>query len=967
MGGGNNVRLQVLLQAVDKVSGPFKRIISGSKGVAAAIKTSRDALKGLNAAQRDIGAFRELHALNLKTSAAMQAQQQRVKALAAQIATAQTPSRKLNAEFKDAVRLAGTLKSKHQQQGAELQQLRGRLDSVGIGTRNLSAAERKLQADIARTTRTMQLQQSRATALGAARQRMQSTHAAGIKVAAHGGAALFAGERALRGAALPIGKAMEFESAMAGVRKVVNFDTPQQFAQMGNDIEDLSMTLPMLPAEIAKIVAAAGQAGVARKELIRFASDATKMGIAFDTTAEDAGQTMATWRTAFRMSQNEVVVLADKINYLGNTGPANVQKISDVVNRIGALGEVGGLQSGQIAALGATVAGMGIQSEVSATGIKNLILRLTAGASATKRQRGVFKALGIDAVQMAEHMQKDAGGAILSVLKKLRALPKATQNAALSNLFGTESVGAIAPLLTNLELLEKNLNKVGDASKYAGSMEAEYASRVATSENTMALAKNTILVLAQSVGKTLVPDFKALAAQTGEVVGRWVTWIRANPELVRNIARAVVVVAGMTAVLGAAALAVGTLMMPFAGLRFAVTALTGGGGFGGLVTKLGVLWARFAAFGGRVLPMVANGVRVLLPVLGGVSAPILALVAAIALVGVVVWKYWGPIKAFMVGVWQGLVEALAPVAAEIRNALAPLAPVWDLISGAIAKVWGWIKQLFTPFQATSEQLQNATGHGQTFGRVLGVALSAVIQPLKWTAQLIGWLVRQFITALPTITGIFGGIWTYIRGAWNLIAGIFSGNGGRIRAGLMQMWTGINAVLQGWPAKFLQFGINLMQGLINGISGMASGVKDAIVGAVGGAVDKFKNFLGIRSPSRLFAQFGDYTMQGFAGGLNRSQQLPVKSVLGLGNRMRQVGAGLAMGAAMSPAMAIDNRAPIGRTGGAVAAPAGGNHYEIHIHAAAGMSAEEIAKAVTAELDRRDGQKAARTRSRLGDYD
>ena len=113
---------------------------------------------------------------------------------------------------------------------------------------------------------------------------------------------------------------------------------------MGRDVEDLSRRLPMVPTDIAKIAAAAGQAGIAGSELTRFAENAAKMGVAFDTIAEDAGQTMVTWRTAFRMGQDDVVVLADKINYLGNTGPANVQKISEVVNRIGALGEVVGLE-----------------------------------------------------------------------------------------------------------------------------------------------------------------------------------------------------------------------------------------------------------------------------------------------------------------------------------------------------------------------------------------------------------------------------------------------------------------------------------------------------------------------------------------------------------------------------------------------------------------------------------------------
>jgi TP901 family phage tail tape measure protein len=73
-------------------------------------------------------------------------------------------------------------------------------------------------------------------------------------------------------------------------------------------------------------VAAGGQAGIARSDLMQFANDAVKMGVAFDTTAEESGQMMAQWRTAFKLTQDDVVVLADKINYLGNTGPANAAK-----------------------------------------------------------------------------------------------------------------------------------------------------------------------------------------------------------------------------------------------------------------------------------------------------------------------------------------------------------------------------------------------------------------------------------------------------------------------------------------------------------------------------------------------------------------------------------------------------------------------------------------------------------------
>ncbi|MGQ5072965.1 phage tail tape measure protein, partial [Salmonella enterica] len=175
-----------------------------------------------------------------------------------------------------------------------------------------------------------------------------------------------AGTAVLGALALPVNAAIGFESKMADIRKVVDgLDDKKAFAQMSDDILTLSTQLPMAAEGIAEIVAAGGQAGIARGDLMQFANDAVKMGVAFDTTAEESGQMMAQWRTAFRLTQEDVVVLADKINYLGNTGPANAKKISDIVTRIGPLGGVAGVASGEIAAMGATIAGMGVESEIA--------------------------------------------------------------------------------------------------------------------------------------------------------------------------------------------------------------------------------------------------------------------------------------------------------------------------------------------------------------------------------------------------------------------------------------------------------------------------------------------------------------------------------------------------------------------------------------------------------------------------
>ncbi|PHZ02597.1 phage tail tape measure protein [Citrobacter freundii] len=356
-----------------------------------------------------------------------------------------------------------------------------------------------------------------------------------------------AGTAILGALALPINSAMGFESKMADIRKVVDgLDDKKAFAQMSDDILTLSTQLPMAAEGIAEIVAAGGQAGIARSDLIQFANDAVKMGVAFDTTAEESGQMMAQWRTAFKLTQDDVVVLADKINYLGNTGPANAKKISDIVTRIGPLGSVAGVASGEIAAMGATIAGMGVESEIASTGIKNFMLSLTAGNSATKAQKQAMAFLKFNPARLAADMQKDSRGAMLKVLDSLAKVPKAKQAAVMNALFGKESLSAIAPLLTNLDLLRTNFNRVGDAQEYGGSMQKEYASRAATTENQLTLLKNSVNAISVTLGDTFLPAINEAAKAVMPYLEQVRDFVKANPELVQSVAK-----------FGAALLAVG--------------------------------------------------------------------------------------------------------------------------------------------------------------------------------------------------------------------------------------------------------------------------------------------------------------------------------------------------------------------------------------------------------------------------
>lgn len=482
--------------------------------------------------------------------------------------------------------------------------------------------------------------------------------------------------------------AIGFESAMADVKKVVNFETPQQFKDMSQDVRNLSKELPMSAEGIAAIVAAGGQSGIAREELNAFAQDAVKMGIAFDTTAEESGSMMAKWRTAFKLNQTEVVVLADKINELGNTGAASVGQISKIVTAIGPLGEIAGLNAGQIAAMASSLAGVGIAEDVAATGMKNFALTLTAGTAATKSQKQAFKALRLDSAAIAKGMSTDSEGTINKVLKSIGKVEKSKQAAVLTQLFGKESVGAIAPLLTNLDTLQKNFALVNNEQQYGGSMQKEYASRAATTANAMQLMQNRVTDLGISVGTALLPPLNDFLEATGPIVSQISTVVSANPALIK-------------AIVGAAA--------GFAVLRLAVITATFAMTMFDNVTKksiVGIVVRGLAMAAGMLIANWSSVAPFFQAIWEKIQGPAMALWAWLKnaftytpLAQVI--ENWGPLTEFFEATWE-LVKALSVPFFDFMKAAFDFSPLgliikhWEPITAWFHSLWETIRPIIEP-------------------------------------------------------------------------------------------------------------------------------------------------------------------------------------------------------------------------------------------------------------------------------
>ena len=619
--------------------------------------------------------------------------------------------------------------------------------------------------------------------------------------------------------------AVDFESAMADVRKVVDFDTPQQFAQMNEDVLKLSTNLPMAADDIAKIVAAGGQAGIARQDLMQFAEDAVKMGVAFDVTAEQAGDMMAKWRSAFKLNQQDVVALADKINYLGNTTAASAPLISDVVTRIGPLGEIGGVASGEIAALGASMIATGVQSDVAATGIKNLILGMTAGEGATKSQAAAFQQLGFDAADMAKRMQTDAKGAIMDVFRALQSLPKDQQASVLADLFGKESIGAIAPLLTNLDALESNFKKVGDASQYAGSMEAEYQARSRTTANQLQLAKNAIVAVGIGIGSALLPAINGVLNAIIPVVSAFANWAQQNQGIVQTM---VALAASFAGVLLAArsllAIRAGFNMLKETARLFYTVNQNGQIVLRGAAMASNIFKAGLSGLG-TAFRLAATGARAL--ALALMANPIIAIVAVIIAVVAAIIYFWNTneqFRAAIIAIWNNIVA----FGMSLFSALAAFfTGVWNGIGAIATAVWNAIMAVTTTVVSVIMNIVSA--FGAFFAGVWNGCLA--IAAAVWDA------ISSFVSAAASvIEGIISALVDYISSAWDSAVAAVQSFASSVMSAIGQA---VDWAMEKWNSLVnalshpIDTAINIAQNITRTISEVTGGGDDVSENAKGG--------------------------------------------------------------------------------------------------------------------------------------
>ena len=291
----------------------------------------------------------------------------------------------------------------------------------------------------------------------------------------------------------------------------------QNYADMKKTILDLSTQIPYTQEDLTQLAAAAGQSGKSLQDLTQtsFLQDIAMWGTAMDVTADQAGDWGAKWEQAFNMNHDQVMEVADVINYLGNNYATTAAEIAESVNASASMGQLAGVDVKATAAIAASMQAMGVSSDRVGTSIKRIYTNITKGSSATKAQQAAFAKLGFTAEGIAEAMQQvDANGnkqgvkVLQSVFEAVNNLPEAEKLSTLNALFGQWAIEGGAKITQNLSLLEKMLGEVSNEDIWSGSMEKEFIIKATTPEALETMRKSTLQALQIELGDAFLPAKK---------------------------------------------------------------------------------------------------------------------------------------------------------------------------------------------------------------------------------------------------------------------------------------------------------------------------------------------------------------------------------------------------------------------------------------------------------------------------
>lgn len=500
--------------------------------------------------------------------------------------------------------------------------------------------------------------------------------------------------------------AISAEDTFADLKKVLPDMTDEQLQATFNDALALSKKTGKSFEEVVQIMTAGAQAGLGktREEMLAVTEQALHMSVAWGVAPEEAGKSLATWQASMNLTMAQSKELADTINVLSDNMNAEAGEINSITTRMGPMLKSMGYGTRGIAAFAATFKAAGAEVEVSGTALKNMTSVMAAGSSGlSKNQNAVYSRLGINPDLLAKQMQEDAEGATVMVLEALQNVAPEKRMSLAMQLFGKESIPAIAPLLEQLDKLKESLRVA--YGNVDDSVLKEYNNRMSTTAAAVARSTANIRGLGIEIGNTLLPAIQSGTGMLDRVISGVRTCVREHPQLTKTVVVGASALAALSVAGLVGAYAFSGLKSAWLGAKGAALLLTGAETRLWAAQKAGAVaslsWKSVISGSASKVRTLAQGIAAFTGIQKGATAStvLLTTVQNVWSIGAKVvagaWKAVGMAVRFAfgpVGILLGVLAIGAGLIMDNWDTVGPYFQVlWDGVVGCFKKAWESVK------------------------------------------------------------------------------------------------------------------------------------------------------------------------------------------------------------------------------------------------------------------------------------
>ncbi|HFS7358576.1 phage tail tape measure protein [Enterobacter roggenkampii] len=778
-----DLSIRVAFSAIDKLTRPVSAASKAIGGLSDSLKKTQSSIKGL---EKSATSFDKLRSQANDTAQKLKSTQRAFDGLnqkqreGGQLTEAQTA--RLESLRTKLSRLTETY-------GRQTTQLRTAAQAVRQHGVNLTTGSGAIQSAIRRTeqyNQTLERERRQLAATQKAQARYDRAKETAGKLRGAGMGMMLGTAAAGYAGGSFLAPAIGFDEEMSRVQALTRLN--KDSSQMG----DLRAQAKKLGAETAFTSrdAASGQAFLAMAGFTPEAIQAAlpgvlNMALAGGMDLGESADISSNILSQFRLDPKEMDRVSDVLTAAFTRTNTDLMNIGEAMKYAGT-GMAGlGVDVERTTAMIGVMANVGLRGSIAGTGLQTTFSRL---AAPTGKAQAALKELGVSVADATGKM-RPAEVVLSDIYKSIKKYGDTDQLSFFKDIAGEEAAKSFQALVRSAgsgelqKLLADLRGSQGEAQKAAKVM----ADNLSGDLKNLDSAWEGFRI---QVEETADGPLRSLTQGLSDMITAASTWVKENPRLTQTIILVVGGALALVAAIGAASLAMGILIGPLTKLQLGFSLLTGGRGLlgtiaafrtlgtvagpamanvrgwsvllSGIPPKLGRISAILPAVRSGLLTafrspgallgsltknigmlllrltglpaiwgMITGAVSILGGALSFLLSPIGLIAAAFVAAGLLIWRYWEPIKAFFLGMFTGFMQAISP-----------LRDTFNMIADGVKSVWQWFTNLLSPVQTSKETLDKCTSAGVIFGNVLGGAINLVLTPARMLLDTLGWILEK---------------------------------------------------------------------------------------------------------------------------------------------------------------------------------------------------------------------------------